>query len=504
MDAVEKITRYTSWMPRGLTRFVEKRMKKIGRVRAMIDQENDKMMGSLEASLKPYKGKYPEFGSLPLKAKDREEIFSLVKEMSDREQKRWEDGYVSGGIYHGDAEHIAFMNRIYALQSQTNPLHSDLFPSTTKFEAEIISMVAHMLGKNTVPGTENICGTVTSGGTESILMAMKTYRDQALEERGIERPELVLPETAHTAFDKAGQYFGIKLVKIPVGKDFAADARAMKAAINRNTIAMVGSAPCFPHGIVDPIETFAGIALEHGIGFHTDACLGGFVLAFAGKAGYAAPAFDFKIPGVTSISIDTHKYGYAAKGTSVLLYRDESLRHYQFFTATDWPGGLYHSPTMAGSRPGGLSAACWAAMLSIGQEGYVQATKAILETADQIKEGIRAIPELKILGDPLWIPAIASDKLNIYEVMDHLSHKGWSLNGLQKPACFHIALTLRHTRPGVAERFLQDLREAVAHVKAHPGKGEGMAPVYGMASSLPFRGMVSDILKKYLDVVYKV
>jgi sphinganine-1-phosphate aldolase len=165
---------------------------------------------------------------------------------------------------------------------------------------------------------------------------------------------------------------------------------------------------------------------------------------------------------------------------------------------------LYFSPTLAGSRPGALSAACWAALLTMGEDGYIKASKAIMDTADKIKAGIQSIPELRILGEPLWIIAIASDNLNTYEVLDQMSQRKWNLNGLHKPSCFHIALTLRHTQPGVAERFIQDLKDSVAYVKAHPGNREGLAPVYGLAASLPFRGMVSDILKRYLDVIYRV
>ncbi|MBI1784955.1 aspartate aminotransferase family protein, partial [Candidatus Sumerlaeota bacterium] len=204
------------------------------------------------------------------------------------------------------------------------------------------------------------------------------------------------------------------------------------------------------------------------------------------------------------ISADTHKFGYAAKGTSVVLYRNPDLRHYQFYTATDWPGGLYFSPTFAGSRPGALIAQAWAAMVTMGEEGYKTATKAILETAAKIKEGIASIPELRVMGDPLWVIALASDKLDIYRVLDAMTHKKWNLNGLHRPACFHLCVTLRHTQPGVAERFIADLREAVEHVKANPSEKGGMAPVYGMAATLPVRGVVSDMLKRYLDEIYKV
>jgi glutamate/tyrosine decarboxylase-like PLP-dependent enzyme len=350
---------------------------------------------------------------------------------------------------------------------------------------------------------QGVCGTVSSGGTESIMLAMKTYRDWARETKGITQPEMVVPITAHAAFDKASQYFNIKTVHIPVDESFRADVNAARKVVNRNTVVIVGSAPSFPHGAIDPIEALSELAREHGIGFHTDACLGGFVLPWTEKLGYPVPKFDFRLPGVTSMSADTHKYGYAAKGTSVVLYRGEELRHFQYYTSTEWPGGLYFSPTFAGSRPGALSAACWAALTSIGVDGYTAATKKILETAAVIKRGVNEIPELHVLGDPLFVVSFASETVNIYKVLDYMSHKQWSLNGLHKPTCIHLCVTLRHTQPGVAERFLADLREAVEHVKAHPEEKGSMAPVYGMAATLPLRGMVSDLLKKYLDVIFK-
>ncbi|RLC15328.1 MAG: aspartate aminotransferase family protein, partial [Deltaproteobacteria bacterium] len=226
-------------------------------------------------------------------------------------------------------------------------------------------------------------------------------------------------------------------------------------------------------------------------------------LPFAEKLGFNVPLFDFRLKGVTSMSADTHKYGYAAKGTSVVMYRGEELRHFQYYTITDWPGGLYFSPTFAGSRPGALSAACWASMLSIGEKGYLDSTQKIMAAANEIKQGINDIPELHILGKPLWVIAFESNILNIYRVLDEMTLKGWSLNGLHKPSCIHIAITLRHTREGICQRFIEDLKQAVEIVKTTPDKKKGMAPVYGMAATLPARGIVSDILKKYLDTYYK-
>ena len=480
--------------------WIEKRLKNFSSFNERIEGEYDQIMTDLESSVKPYSGKFASFTQLPEAGRGHEEILREMQALHAHEKEQWEDGFVSGAVYHGDQEHIDFLNEVYAINSQSNPLHADVWPSATKFEAEIVAMAGDMLGG----AGQDVCGTVSSGGTESIMLAMKAYRDRARQERGITRPEMIAPVTAHAAFDKASQYFNIKMVHIPVDETYRADVDAARKVVTRNTIVMVGSAPSFPHGTIDPIQELSELARKRGIGFHTDACLGGFVLPWAEKLGYPVPPFDFRLPGVTSMSADTHKFGYAAKGTSVVLYRGQALRHYQYYTATDWPGGLYFSPTFAGSRPGALSAACWAAMVSTGVEGYTSATKRILETADVIKTAIREIPELRILGDSLFVIAFDSDALDIYKVLDAMSRKGWSLNGLHKPTCVHLCVTLRHTQPGVAKRFIRDLKAAVAHVKANPEEKGSMAPVYGMASTIPLRGVVSDLLKKYLDLMFKV
>lgn len=464
-------------------------------------------LGWLEQQLKPYRGAFPTMTRLPAVGVARSEILRQMKALNEREEPRWKAGYASGAVYHGDPGHIEFLNQVYALHSQSNPLHADLWPSAIKFEAEVVSMTAHMLGADAVPPgggpDDQICGTVTSGGTESILLAVKAYRDWAREHKGITDPEMVVPVTAHAAFDKAAQLFNVRIVRVPVDRAFRADVAAVRAAITANTIAIACSAPCFPHGVIDPVPELAALAREHRIGCHVDACLGGFVLPWAERLGYPVPPFDFRVPGVTSISVDTHKYGYAPKGSSVILYRGRTLRRYQYYTTADWPGGLYFSPTLAGSRPGGLIAAAWAALVSIGEEGYLDATRRILETAARIKAGLREMPDLRILGDPLWVIAFGSDTVNIYQVMDRMAARGWSLNALHRPPAVHIAVTLRHTQPGVAERFLSDLRASVAEAKAHPDEHTGMAPIYGLAATAPAES-VNELLKWYIDLIYEV
>jgi len=478
---------------------LEKRLKKISVVQKKLNERSAEVAESLERDLKPYKNRFAAFTRIPTQGRARAEILRDMQAMTAEEELRWKEGYLSGGVYHGDAAHVDFLNQVYALHSQSNPLHADVFPSASKYEAEIVAMTAAML--NGESGAA--CGAISSGGTESILLAMKTYRDWAREEKGISKPEMIVPVSAHAAFDKASQYFGIKMIHTPLDSQFRADVNAVRKAITRNTAVIVGSAPSFPHGAIDPIEEMSELARTRNIGFHTDACLGGFLLPWAERLGYPVPAFDFRLPGVTSISADTHKYGYAAKGTSVILYRSTALRHYQYYTTSEWSGGLYFSPTLAGSRPGALSAACWAALTSIGEEGYLRAAKQILHAAEIIKEGIRQMPDLRLLGDPLFVLAFDSPTLDIYKILDAMTSKGWSLNGLHKPSCMHIAVTLRHAQAGVAERFVEDLRESVAQVKADPQKRGGMAPVYGMAATLPMRGVVNDLLKQYLDVLFK-
>jgi sphinganine-1-phosphate aldolase len=461
-------------------------------------------MTDLERQLKPYRDHVPSFTRLPVDGLPRTEVAGLVERLAAAEEGRWRAGYASGAVYHGDPDHVAFLGRVYAAESQSNPLHPDLWPSVTKFEAEIVAMTAAMLGGGHAQPDAPVVGTVSSGGTESILLAMKAYRDFARERRGIAAPEIVAPVTAHAAFDKAARYFDMPLVRAPVDAGFRADPGALAAAMTERTAVVVGSAPTFPHGVIDPIPEIAALAAERGVGCHVDACLGGFILPWAERLGYPVPPFDFRLPGVTSMSADTHKYGYAAKGSSVVLYRGRELRQFQYYTVTDWPGGLYLSPTFAGSRPGALSATCWAAMVSIGEGGYTEAARRILETGARIREGVARIPGLSVLGDPLWVVAFAAENgLDIYQVTENMGHRGWSLNGLQLPAAVHIAVTLRHTLPGVADRFLADLAESVGEVRANPGVSTGMAPVYGMAGSLP-AGVVHQLLAGYLDLLFEV
>ncbi len=449
----------------------------------------------LKNHLKPYEN-LQSIRELPHEGIKREEIIELISSFSKKENEVWKSGKVSGAVYHGEEDLISFFEKIYHIYSQSNALHPDIWPSITKFEREIVSMSSSIMH-----GDESVRGSVTSGGTESILLAMKSYRDYMKKTKGILEPEIIIPSSAHAAFLKASEYFNIKTKIVPLNEDFTANIEAVKESINKNTVAIVGSAPPFPWGTVDPIKELSEIAFDNGIGMHVDACLGGFILPWAKRAGYNVSDFDFKLDGVTSISMDTHKYGYAPKGTSVILYKNKDLFKEQIYATGSWQGGIYFTPTMAGSRPGFPIVAAWAVMVTMGDKGYLEATKKILDTGKYIIENVKKINDLKVMGKPLWVIAISSSSIDPYLLMDEMSSKGWMLNGLFNPPAFHIALTIRHTIDGVKEKFIADLSESVENVKGKKETHAGMAPIYGMSSTLPSEE-VSLFLKEIVEWLY--
>jgi len=458
---------------------------------------------------KPYHGRYESYHHLPSKGRDKDDIFQELSGMADEENKCWRSGQTSGTFYHAGDEHRAFLNKIFALYSHVNVLQVDICPSMSKFESEIISMTAKMLNGDAVKEKnpeDDVCGTVTFGGSESIMMAMKVYRDRARVEMGIKTPEIIIPHTAHPAFDKAGEYFGIKIVHAPTpAPGFRVDLNAVKRLINTNTVALVGSAGNYPYGLIDPLEELSDLALKHGLGLHVDGCLGGFILPWAEKLGYPIPVFDFRLPGLTSMSADTHKYGFGLKGTSVVLYRNKNLRRYQFFHVPDWPGGLYASPSMTGSRSGGLTASTWAAMVYLGEQGYLEAVKAIMGIADTIKQGIETIPELEIIGDPTFVVSFQSKEIDIFHVNDDMAAKGWRFNCLQLPPALHFCVTMPQTMvPGIAEHLINDLRASVAYAHKAAGTAAKSSALYGLAGTVDGNKMASELMLGMFDILYEV
>lgn len=444
---------------------------------------------------------------LPAKGRDRNDILSELRDIAQREDARWETGQISGTYYHGGKDHYAFLKDVFGLFSHVNLLQRDMCPSGTKFEAEIVAMTARMLNADAAAArdaNDAVCGAVTFGGSESIMLPMLAYREHGRAEKGITAPEMVVPDTIHPAFQKGAHYFGIKLVRVPVGADHLADVEAMRAHINGNTVALAGSAGNYPHGLIDPLARLSDLALEHGLGFHVDGCLGGFLLPWIEKLGYDVPPFDFRLPGVTSMSCDTHKFGYGLKGASVVLFRNKALRRRMYFSTPDWAGGLYASPTMAGSRSEGISASTWAAMMALGESGYLEAARRIMKAADTMRAGIESIPELRVIGKPTFCMAMRAEGLNIFHVNDFVYSRGWRLNGLQKPPAVHMCVTLPQTLPGVAEKFVADLREAVAYAKNPPDPTPRSGAVYGGGSANLEPQLLNEMMFAWLDSTYEI
>jgi sphinganine-1-phosphate aldolase len=456
--------------------------------------------------LYPYKDMFEIYDQLPKQGRDFEDVYDELRKIAEMENQKWNEGQVSGTYYHGGMEHYERLNHIFSQFSYVNLLQRDLCPSGTKFESEITSMVAKMLNGGAAKAAnpqDEVCGSVTSGGTESILNAMLVYREWG-REKGIMQPEMIAPESIHPAFRKGAHYLGIKLVLTPVNAEYEADVEAMRGKITPNTVALAGSAGNYPHGVIDPLPALSDLAVEHSIGMHVDGCLGGFILPWIEKLGYDIPPFDFRLPGVTSMSCDTHKYGYALKGTSVVLYRNKKLRRHQYFSCADWAGGVYGSPTFQGSRSAGLTAATWAAMVTSGEGGYLEQARAIMTAADKIRAAILQIPELKILGKSTFVIAVGSDVVDIYHVNDYLAGKGWRMNGCQNPPGFHFCITLRQALPGVAERYIDDLIEAVQYAHNPPQEYPMSGAIYGLASTLDGRQILDQLILEWLDATYSL
>lgn len=390
-------------------------------------------------------------------------------------------------VYHLDEEHDDFAARAYRMYSSANGLNPAAFRSLKRLESEIVSIEAGLFH-----GGDETCGVLTSGGTESCLLAVKTYRDMARKKRRVRRPNMVLPATAHVAWFKASEYFGVKVRLLPMTADYATDISRLRRMIDRNTVMVLGSAPEYPHGTIDPIARMGEIAAARGVPLHVDACVGGFILPFMEMNGVALPPWDFRVPGVTSISADLHKYGYAAKGASSILYRDLDLLKHQMFVYQDWPGGVFASPALLGTRPGGAYAAAWAVLQKFGIEGYRELAAQTTEAVEALKAGIARIDGLRILGRPQG-PLLsygASDRdVSIFAVADQMEQKGWSVNRVQNPDGIHAMVTAQHR--AVTGDYLTDLEAAVAAVRADPSLAQaGGAATYGMLAHVPLRGMV--------------
>ncbi len=373
---------------------------------------------------------------------------------------KWRDGRTAVYVFNAGEEIATIQKEAYAAFMSENGLGPLAFPSLAQMEKEVIAM-----GLDLLHGPEGSTGAMTSGGTDSITMAIKTARDFARSNgRARERANIVLPHSAHLAFDKAAHLMDIEVRRIPVMRDgsFEADVEAMTAACDADTIMMVGSAPNFPHGIIDPIEALSAAALKHDIWLHVDACVGGYFAPFARMNGVPVPAFDFELPGVQSMSADLHKYGYAAKGASTVLFRSEALYAHMPFDMKQWSGAPMKTPTLAGTRPGGAISAAWAVMTHLGIEGYKRLQGQVCETRARVEEGVRRLG-FEVLGNPLLgLIAFRHPDHHAFAIYGEIYRRGWFTSVTKEPPSLHLMLSPKHA--DFIDDYLEDLAESLKAV----------------------------------------
>lgn len=399
--------------------------------------------------------KFPEHGTAA------QQVFAEM-ETARANDVDWRRGRLGLYVHYAGDDVLEVAKEGYVQFFSENALGPKAFPSLRKFEDEVVEWALDLL--NAPAGAT---GVVTSGGTESLFLALATARDWARASRpGIQRAEIVIPYSAHPAFDKAAHYLDLAVRRIPLRNDFRADVDAMAAAVTPSTILIAGSAPAFPHGVFDPIADIATLARRRNLWCHVDACVGGFVAPFVRGIGYPVPDFDFRIEGVTSISADLHKYGFTAKGASLLLLREAAMRKYLVFEFDNWPRGHYSSPTFRGTRPGGAIASAWAVIRFLGVDGYMRIARVMMQGRDRLIAGIRAIDGLHIVGDPeLTVMGYGADDLDIRAIAQQLGKRGWFVSTMSAPPGIHMGM-LSPAHAAVVDEYLSDLRDAVGEVRA--------------------------------------
>jgi glutamate/tyrosine decarboxylase-like PLP-dependent enzyme len=434
---------------------------------------------------------------IPESGASREEVLARLERFREDDMP-WRDGRTWAYVYDPGREAEALIKEAFASYLTENALDPTVFPSTLRLENEVVAMAAHHLG-----GDENVVGNFTSGGTESILLAVKAARDFARERRPeITAPEIVLPETAHASFQKAAHYLGVRPVLAAVDPvSFRADPDAVRTAITPNTILLVGSAISYAHGVVDPIRELGEIALEREIPLHVDACMGGFLLPYFRRLGSDIPDFDLRVPGVTSISMDLHKYAFAAKGASTLLYRSAGLRKHQIYACSKWTGYTVINPTVQSTKSGGPVAAAWAVLHFLGDRGYLELARQVRDATARIVAAVDAMPDLRVLGRPdMNLLALASDGPSVFHIVDEMKERGWYVQPQlafgSSPENIHLSVNPASVR--WVDALLADLRECTEKARALPAGGLAPKVREAFASLRPeeldegaFRGLLA-------------
>jgi len=353
-----------------------------------------------------------------------------------------------------------------AMFSNTNALAPNAFPSSRKMEQDVVSMALHLLNANS-----GSAGSITSGGTESIILSVKAARDKTRASRSLHQPNILIPASAHPAFDKAAQLLDVAVTRVPVGADWRCDFSAMQRAIDADTFFIAVSAPSLPYGLIDHVAEMGEIALKHDIWLHVDACIGGLLAPFVRQIGYPVCDFDFRVDGVRSISTDLHKFGYAAKGASLILYRHKDDHHFQFSHFRNWPKGEYITPTLAGTRSGGPIASAWAVMHFLGKDGYCEITERLMALRDRYIAGFEEIREIAVLGNPeLTVLTIISDKVSIFSVAEEMRRRNWYMSLVAEPPGIQQTVNLVHE--STVDLYIEDLKAAVAFASAQDCNGD--------------------------------
>lgn len=486
-----------------------KSAKSVPGVSGAVQQEVNKEVEKIEKNMLG-DGDPNALVSIPQKGMATGDILKLAKDMKDKEEGFYVSGKKWAGIYHAVTDKQDLLTKfqidMWGMYASTNALYPGVFPSVRKFEAEIVSMCIDLLHGRSLGGVsgQDAVGLLTSGGTESILIAIHAYREQA-NERGVTDPEIICCVTVHPALDKAAHYYGVRLVKILADqKTQQMDVAAARSAISANTVAIYASAPTFPHGVVDPIEELSALALEKGLGLHVDNCLGGFYLSFLQRQGLFKRKFDFELPGVTTVSIDVHKYGFASKGVSVVAFRNPELRRLSYVPVMDGLT-LYITPTIQGARGGAVMAQAWGTILHYGMDGYTKAIRHLYDIEQGFKKAVEETPGVRPLCNAdLSVLPIASDEegIDIYVVASLLEKRGWNMFTARDPPCMSVCFGERHG--DLMQSWVEDLRDCLAEIRRNPGKKpEGDAAVYGAAKALP-PDILGDVMRGYVDIKMKV
>jgi glutamate/tyrosine decarboxylase-like PLP-dependent enzyme len=411
-------------------------------------------------------GKKKMTKSLPKTGTDWGELKQTMLDMGGHDAD-WRSGRTGMYVFFAGEDVLAAAKEAYTMYMSENGLGPMAFPSLAQMEEDVVS-----IGLNLLNAPEGGAGSMTSGGTESIMLAVKTCRDHAAAQGfDVVGAEVVVPYATHLAFDKACHFLGLKIVRVPLADDFRADVAAMEAAITDRTILLVGSAPAYPFGLIDPIEEIGALAEKHNLWLHVDACVGGYFSPFVAMNGSELPLFDFRIPAVKSMSADLHKYGYCPKGASTILYREAALFDFQKFDCSDWPSGRMVTPSLGGTRPGGAIAAAWAVLHYLGVDGYREKAKIVTDTREKLEAAIATIDGLEVWGKPqLGLIAFGSKEFDTNRVWAKLFERGWFLSATADPKGIHMMITPAHANS--MDQLISDLKEVIPEVQSETGDVE--------------------------------